>query len=303
MIKKGIFLPNGNELSRIIISTALGILGNGIFPHTLRPNYQSLLREADRTNTSRIGKSFTFNKRVGNFRLKHPWTWKYIQNIGVDGMLNAYGLTNPGLEKVSVDINLTGHKVVPSFFPEFSNGIERAIRETVGAILLLDQAFSIIEFNYSCPNMKKEIITENVASIIAHAKAIRELFPNLMIIAKISYVHPYELSEELERIGINVIHAINTIPYALVFPEGKSPLANVSGGGGVSGGPSRDLAMRYNRGLRKKISIPIIMGCGVCNMTDVRRYEDMGANAVSICTIALRNPQLTATILRKHNYT
>ena len=105
MIKRGISLPNGNNLSRIIISTAFGIARDGIFPHTLRPSYRDLIKEADRTNTSRIGKSFTTDPRIGNFRPRYPWTWGCIRKIGSDGMLNAYGLTNPGLEDVAVDIN------------------------------------------------------------------------------------------------------------------------------------------------------------------------------------------------------
>ncbi len=65
------------------------------------------------------------------------------------------------------------------------------------------------------------------------------------------------------------------------------------GGGGVSGGLAFDQAYRYNRGLRPLVSVPLIMGCGVTCKDDVQRYLDLGADAVSICTLALRDPQKT----------
>ena len=33
----------------------------------------------------------------------------------------------------------------------------------------------------------------------------------------------------------------------------------------------------------------LIMGCGVTSPDDVRRYFDLGADAVSLCTLALRD--------------
>ena len=81
----------------------------------------------------------------------------------------------------------------------------------------------------------------------------------------------------MERIGVNALHAINTIPYNIVFPLQRSPLNAVSGGG-VSGGPSFPLALRYNRELRQKVHLLLIMGCGVTCADDVQRYFDLGAD-------------------------
>jgi len=294
---KEIPLRNGSYLSMVMVSTALGIDGTGIFPRTLNPSYRMLMSEIKKTDTVVIGKSFTFLPRIGNFRLSRPWTWKYIQNIGSNGMLNAYGLTNDGYEREGIRISrsiLDGNKIIPSFFPELSLGTEEVISATktvITSILrVVGEKLAAVEINISCPNMKKEVVSKNVSDAIALAKGIRIFFPHLTLIFKISVVHPYELAQELERIGIDIIHAVNTIPYSLVYPSKESPLAHV-GGGGVSGGPAREIAMKYNRDLRKKVSIPIIMGCGVCRPDDVWIYEDIGADAVIICTTALRNPK------------
>ena len=45
----------------------------------------------------------------------------------------------------------------------------------------------------------------------------------------------------------------------------------------------------------------LIMGCGVTGGDDVRRYFDLGADAVSLCTLALRKPQEAARIVVTFN--
>jgi dihydroorotate dehydrogenase (NAD+) catalytic subunit len=73
------------------------------------------------------------------------------------------------------------------------------------------------------------------------------------------------------------------------------------GGGGVSGGPAFELAYKYNQELRPKVGLFLIMGCGVTSRDDVRRYFDLGADAVSLCTLALRKPQEAARIVVQYN--
>jgi dihydroorotate dehydrogenase (NAD+) catalytic subunit len=120
------------------------------------------------------------------------------------------------------------------------------------------------------------------------------------LIAKLSICHPYEFARELERIGVNALHAVNTIPYNIVFPLQRSPLGEV-GGGGVSGGPAFPLALKYNEELRKKVDLFLIMGCGVTGADDARRCFDLGADAVSLCTLALRKPRKAARIVAEFN--
>ena len=63
------------------------------------------------------------------------------------------------------------------------------------------------------------------------------------------------------------------------------------GGRGVSGGLALAVALTYNQGSRQKVHVLLIMGCGVTSGDDVQRYFDLGADAVSLCTLALRKPQ------------
>ncbi len=299
----------GRRISQVVISTALGPAGRGIFPYTLLPSYRRLLRWVRQTGTTVLAKSATRWARRGNFVAHNPLTWRYIRRIPGQGMLNAYGLTNQGVAVCAGQIKESlrqGYRVIPNFYPEFSKGTETAIKETVEALQIyqdhLGEEFWAVELNFSCPNAR-EAIERNVAQGVACVRRLRREFPGVALIAKISLVHPYEFAQELERLGVAAIHGVNTIPYGLVFPPERfppSPLAAV-GGGGVSGGPAWEAAKAYNAGLRRAVRGFLIMGCGVSRVAEVEQYLDLGADAVSICTLVLRQPQVAAEVLRRWN--
>ncbi len=297
------------KISRVVISTALGSGGKGIFPYTLLPSYHSLLRVVRETGTTVLTKSATRWPRRGNFVAHNPLTWRYIRRLSGQGMLNAYGLTNAGVAACAREIKESlglGLQVIPNFYPEFAKGTEVAIRETLESLKIYQQTlgedFWAVELNFSCPN-SREAIDQNVAQGIACVRRLRREFPGLWLIAKLSLVHPYEFAQELEQLGIQAIHGVNTIPYGLVFPPERfppSPLVDV-GGGGVSGGPAWQAARNYNAGLRQAVRVFLIMGCGISSATDVQHYLDLGADAVSVCTMVLRQPRVAAQVLAAHN--
>jgi len=298
--------PAQRQISPVVISTALGHDGRGIFPYTLLSAYRRLLAAVKDTGTSVFTKSATRFKRRGNFIPANPLTWKYIRRLPGMGLLNAYGLTNAGVESCAPDIRAAGDaglKIIPNLYPEFVKGTTIAIRETLAAVEIYQQhlgpLFRALELNFSCPN-SEEAIAQNVVQALQCTRKVRSLYPQLYLIAKLSICHPYEFARELERIGVNALHAVNTIPYNIVFPLQRSPLGEV-GGGGVSGGPAFDLAYKYNQELRPKVGLFLIMGCGVTSRDDVRRCFDLGADAVSLCTLALRKPREAARIVVKYN--
>ena len=290
----------------MVISTALGPAGRGLFPYTLLPGYRRLLRAVKETGATVFSKSATRFPRRGNFVPANPLTWKYIRRLPSLGLLNAYGLTNHGAAAAAPDIRRSlelGFRVIPNLYPEFIKGTESAITETLEALEIYRQAlgphFWAVELNYSCPNSAEEI-ARNVDQGLKCTRQVRQQFPGLFLIAKLSFCHPYEFAQELEKLGVSALHAINTIPYEIIFPPvryPRSPLWQV-GGGGVSGGPAWAAAYEYNRGLRPKVGVFLIMGCGVSSRAQVQGYFDLGADAVSICTLALRNWREAEKILR-----
>jgi len=298
--------PSKEKISPVVISTALGHDGRGIFPYTLLPGYRRLLRAVRETGATVLTKSATRFKRRGNFIPANPLTWKYIRRLPDMGLLNAYGLTNEGVEVCAPDIRWAcdlGLRVIANLYPEFIKGTDTAFQETLEAVQIyrrsLGPRFRALELNFSCPN-SAEAIARNVVQALQCTRKVRSLYPQLYLIVKLSICHPYEFAEELESIGVNALHAVNTIPYNIVFPLQRSPLEVVNGGG-VSGGPAFPLALKYNEELRKKVGLFLIMGCGVTSRDDVRRYFDLGADAVSFCTLALRDPLEAEKIIWEHN--
>lgn len=315
----------GHTISSIVTSTIMGHSGDGMFPLTLIPRYRRLRQIAKQRGVTNITKSSTLRRHIGNFRLFYPWTWKYIQVIRGNGLLNAYGLTGPGVEVNAPKIASAcqrGFKVIPNFYPQFAHGQAKAIEETLHAIEIyshfMGSFFWVLELNFSCPNDKVKI-QENMGDAVACVKAVRQAHPKLCLIGKISIVHPHEFAQWLINAGVNIIHAINTIPYDLVYPNNRvrainttlpcdlaypnsqSPLAAV-GGGGVSGGPAFPQAFEYNKALRQQIpNTPIIMGCGVMSLDDAEKYFGIGANAVSICTVLRLDPGEAVKIITKIN--
>lgn len=303
-------LIGGHEISPIVIDTFMGHSGGRVFDippqiTNLFPAYRELRRVIHRIRVTVFTKSSTLQRHTGNFKPLNPLTWKYIQRLDHDGLLNAYGLTNDGVEVNAKGIAAAckaGYNVIPNFYP-FALSQEQTIAETLEAIAIylrhLGPYFWALELNFSCPNAKEKI-RENMQNALACVVTIRQKHPNLILIAKISIVHPYEFAQDLIDAGVNVIHAINTIPYNMVYPQGPpSPLQAV-GGGGVSGGPAFSQALSFNRVLRRRISAPIIMGCGVMDVWDVETYRRIGANAVSICTICRLNPHRAVKLIEEY---
>lgn len=294
-----------HQITPIVVSTIMGHSGDGMFPLNLSHAYLSVMEAIRETGTTVLTKSSTYRRRVGNFQMGNPFTWKYIQRFGENGLLNAYGLTNKGVRvnarAIATAVNM-GYNVIPNFYPQFAKGQEQAIDETLWAMeiykLQLGSAFWAMEFNFSCPNAK-EAIQKHMADALACVTRVRSEFPELVLIAKISVVHPHEFAQNLVRAGVKIIHGVNSVPYDLIRPKGPpSPLASV-GGGGVSGGPAFNRGYQYNRVLRQMIHAPIIMGCGVVDQHDVATYFETGAAAVSICSVVRLNPKEAVKIIKR----
>lgn len=302
------FKDKGIRISTAVISTIFGHAGNGMFPLIFKPSYRKLLSLAKETQTTILPKSSTRYKKIGNYIPWKPWTWRVIRNFGVDGMINAYNLTNKGVlsnaEKIAEALR-QGYDVIPNYHPELFKGKDRMLSDIDEAIDIyknsLAQRFKVLEVNISCSNIK-ENIKKNIVRAVQCAKWARVFAPNLALIVKISIAHPYELAQELEKAGVDVIHAVNSVPYNILYPDpnNQSPLHKY-GGGGISGGPAFEAAFKYNSQLRKKVKLPLIMGCGITSIGDVEKYFGIGANAVSVCTLLKRNPDEAERIIKKYN--
>lgn len=303
------------KITNIAISSILGHGGSGNVLMMLGvPGYKEFCDTVKKTGASVLTKSGTCLPWQGVWNDFDPRTWKCVQDFKDDSMVNNYGLTNKGImvnRKKIHDAIKKGFNVIPNIYPQFFRGLEVAIKQTIVAIALyweeLDGDFFAVEISVSCNNTKEKI-AENIQDVIALAKAVRRAFPWLKVIYKINHDHPYELSQELELLGLaDVIHSINSIRYEKVYGiPNTSPLygmKGVNGGGSLSGGEGFMFSYEYTRGLRKVIKLPILMGLGISSLVDVRRciYEciDIRTDALSICSVGKRNPPVAIDLLHR----
>lgn len=142
-----------------------------------------------------------------------------------------------------------------------------------------------LEMNPSCPNIKGDFL-ENSQKIIDGCRAVKKVsrFP---LILKLSVVHDIRsILPEVE--GIIEAISINSVPWEIIFPGKKSPLAHL-GGGGVSG----EIAQPHTWGFVEKLvsttSIPVI-GPSVWEFEDIEQLRKIGAKAISFGSVVFRFP-------------
>lgn len=147
----------------------------------------------------------------------------------------------------------------------------------------------MIEINASCPNVNVK------QDIIQICKTARYATCHPLIL-KISYLHPVQIAQEASEY-LNAVHAINSVPWGLIFPNKKSPLAKYDGGG-VSGPIIAPFAREKVRELAEKTNLPIIAGGGISSWKDIQIFQELGASAFSIGSLFLGRPWLPNKIIK-----
>jgi len=111
------------------------------------------------------------------------------------GMLNAYGLTNAGVEVCARDIRrpatrAQGH---PQYLSRIHQGHGHRHPGDPGGCSIYQRSlgphFQALELNYSCPN-SEEAIAKNVVQALQSTRKVRSLYPRLFLIAKLSILPP-----------------------------------------------------------------------------------------------------------------
>ena len=259
------------------------------------------------TGATVFTKSATRFNRRGNFIPANPLTWKYIRRLPDRGMLNASASPTPGWRsapRISGRAGEAGFKIIPNLYPEFIKGTDTAIQETLAAVetyrLHLGPFFRALELNYSCPN-SEEAIAKNVVQALECTRKVQQPLSSALFNRQAQHLPPLRV-----RPGTGAHRdqrpSTPSTPSLTIssFRCSALPLVKRSERRRRLRGAGLPLALRYNQELRQKVDLFLIMGCGVTGADDVRRYFDLGADAVSLCTLALRKPPEAADIIRSY---
>ena len=216
-----------------------------------------------------------------------------------EGMLNAVGLQNPGVDAVIANelpkLATCFHKPVMANVSGFSLEEYVTTCEKLGDI----DSIGWIEVNISCPNvhgggMSFGTSAEAAAEVTKAVRAVTKkpliikLSPNVTDIASIA--------KACEAAGADGISLINTLMGMRIDLRRRKPLlANKTGG--YSGPAIKPVAIRMVYQVYDAVKIPIVGMGGVSTAEDVIEMMLAGATAVEVGAANLVNPYACRDII------
>lgn len=216
-----------------------------------------------------------------------------------EGLINAVGLQNPGVEKVIEEelpkLKKCFHKPVMANVSGFS------VDEYAYVCRRLDNEEQIgwIEVNVSCPNVHgggmsfgtQPSAVSKVVSAVRKATSkpiIIKLSPNVTDIV--------EIAKACESSGADGVSLINTLLGMRIDVRKRKPvIANVMGG--FSGPAIFPVAVRMVYQVAKAVNIPVIGMGGVSSAENVIEMMLAGATAVEVGTANLIDPMASKKII------
>jgi dihydroorotate dehydrogenase (NAD+) catalytic subunit len=228
-----------------------------------------------------------------------------------DGMLNAIGLQNPGVDKV-VDEILPGLDFSETRF--FANVSGSTIEEYERVTRRFDDSdIDAIEINISCPNVEKGGVQfGNDPQMSARVVAACRANTSKPIITKLS-PNQTDIQENARlciEAGTDGLAVINTVMGMAIDGETRRPIiGNVRGGlSGPAIKPIALLKVHQVYEVAKRHNVPIIGQGGITTPMDAIEFMVAGAAAVGVGTALFYDPLVCKTInagivdyLKRHN--
>ena len=203
------------------------------------------------------------------------------------GLINAVGLSNPGVEVMAEEIRLARQRLAPLDAPIIASIFANTIYDFgVVARYISEAQPDLIEVNISCPNLDARFEQMFATSPYVAAQVTRRVKENtkIPVIVKLSpnVEDIAKVAREVEAAGADAINAINSLGPGLLLDieTGQPVLANRWGG--VSGPAIRPIAVKCVRDVCKAVKIPVIGTGGVTDARDAVEMILVGAMAVGI---------------------
>ncbi len=210
-----------------------------------------------------------------------------------DGMLNAIGLQNPGVDVVVNDILPKLNFSETRFFANVSGSTVEEYVEVTRKFA--DSPIDAIEINISCPNVKEGgVAFGNDPQMSARVVEACRAVTNKPLITKLS---PNQTDIKLNakhciEAGSDAFAVINTVMGMAIDIETKQPIIH-NNQGGLSGPAIKPIALLKVHEVHqvcKPHNIPIIGQGGVVNTTDAIEFLIAGATTVGVGTGLFYDP-------------
>jgi dihydroorotate dehydrogenase (NAD+) catalytic subunit len=218
-----------------------------------------------------------------------------------DGMLNAIGLQNPGVDHV-----------VNAILPELDFSETRFIANVSGSTVeeyaevtrrFDDSPIDAIEINISCPNVKEGGVTfgndpEMSARVVAACRGVTQK----PLITKLS-PNQTDIADNARRCieaGTDAFAVINTLMGMAIDINTRTPVIG-NNQGGLSGPAIKPVALLKTHQVHqvcKPHNIPIIGQGGITTAQDAIEFLIAGASAVGVGTALFYDPLVCETLNR-----
>lgn len=209
-----------------------------------------------------------------------------------EGMLNAIGLQNPGVQAVITHELPKIRQLYDGVLLANISGF--AVEEYVQVAEMFDKAegIDILEVNISCPNVRHggmafgtdpgaaAEVTKAVKAV-THKPVYMKLSPNVTDIAAIA--------KACADGGADGITLINTLLGMVIDPRSGRPIVSTKMSG-FSGPAIKPVALRMVYQVAQAVDLPIIGVGGIATADDVIEFMSAGASAVQIGAQNLVNP-------------
>ncbi|MHA1654677.1 MAG: dihydroorotate dehydrogenase [Candidatus Thorarchaeota archaeon] len=211
------------------------------------------------------------------------------------GLLNAVGLTNPGIDAFADEILLLREWNVPFVLSIFGSTVDEIVRVAVRGV---EAGAPALELNLSCPHAEISQIAHDPETTYEYVRAVRDAV-DCPILAKLSPNASDIVAVGLaaERAGADAVVAVNTLRGMRIDIDLQQPvLGNLVGG--LSGPPVFPVAVRCVYDLFSALSIPIVGVGGVTTWRDAIEMHMAGASAIQVGTAVLKGVEVFKRIKR-----
>jgi dihydroorotate dehydrogenase (NAD+) catalytic subunit len=215
-----------------------------------------------------------------------------------DGMLNAIGLQNIGVDMV---IREKAPVWAKWQVPVIVNIAADSVADYAELAYRLDSVPGIsgLEVNVSCPNVAAGCLEFGTdARTAAQVTAAVRQATTLPVIVKLTpnVTDIVSIAVAVAAAGADAISLINTLRgMAIDINKRKPLLGNITGG--LSGPALKPVALAMVYAVARAVEIPVIGGGGISTAEDALEFIMAGATAVEVGTATFLNPKATLHII------
>jgi len=203
------------------------------------------------------------------------------------GLINAVGLSNPGVEVMVEELRAARQELAPLGVPVIASIFAETIYDFGTVARFISEAEpDLIEVNISCPNIDDRYRQMFAADPYVVAQVTRRVkqHTDIPVLVKLSpnVTDVVEIARTAVEAGADGITAINSLGPGLILDvETRRPVLS-HGTGGVSGPAMRPIAVRCVRDICQAVDVPVVAVGGVTTGRDVVEMILVGATAVGI---------------------